>query len=135
MTKIATFFLGTLTIAVSNIAIAGDWTTAFNFTNETAPIGIIRKAGGEPICTASLIDKNMILTARHCLEKLGYGTQNEFVAGFNGSEGFASSRFSGTAWWGSGGNYVREDWAIVRLKENIGDRVGWFGISDTPIAF
>lgn len=82
-------------------------------------------------CTASLVEKRLLLTAGHCVSENGQWMQNIiFIPGYlDGLEPFGV----GHAEWA----ITPSDWlhlemptrdvAFVRIQESLGDRLGWVG--------
>lgn len=98
-------------------------------------IGRLEVPGG--ICTASMVGPDLILTNAHCVVD---EAKNDLKAGtiiFRPNYTDGTSAYSSEvsyAWWGSStpSTNKRGDWAILRLKESLGDKVGWLGSKFTP---
>lgn len=95
--------------------------------------------GNTTLGTAFMIGNNIAVTAGHCVYKDGYLASEVKV--WPGKDGFAvwNNPF-GTAKsisvaahdYANSGASESYDWAVIILKEDIGDECGWFGIaSDT----
>jgi len=90
--------------------------------------------GGQ--CTASLVGRDLILTNGHCL----LDGKNNFVEGdyvFRPNYTDGKSLYSSEAtfaWWGSTATASgkRWDWAILRLSEPLGRKLGWLEIKILP---
>jgi Trypsin len=84
-------------------------------------------------CSASLINKRMILTAAHCVSSdAAWHTQFLFVPGFNNGDNYkpygifsASQVLVYSGWFNN--KFEPSDYAIIVLKDNIGDQLGWLG--------
>lgn len=86
-------------------------------------------------CTASLIWKNLILSAAHCVydeDNPGELLKGEyrFCIGHDEDGNCEAESSVNHFWWGtldadSGGR--QNDWVILRLDEPLGDRFGYFG--------
>lgn len=87
-------------------------------------------------CTGTLVNRNLVLTAAHCVLDARTGIVHENLT-------FAPNRIDATAdvvssvdwlWWGTNqpDNFRAHDWAIVRLKDNLGDKYGWMGLNTSP---
>ncbi len=85
-------------------------------------------------CTATLVWKNLAVTAAHCvvedgkLKYLGYFRPNYM----NGSS--QDSSWITRVTWGTGTPEINRaaDWAILELADNLGDRYGWMGTDSSP---
>jgi len=103
-------------------------------TNASAPwsaIGKLMMPGGNSYCTATLIARNIILTAAHCLMNNGAFVKGdyEFYPRYaNGSAGANSS--INYFWWGTTtpDKNRGQDWALGRLDTPLGDTFGWMGV-------
>lgn len=84
-------------------------------------------------CTATLVDRNIIVSAAHCViddetGTLMKGTFTFYPGMINGHAKISST--VNYVWWGTNdpdrnrGN----DWALLRLDKNLGDKVGWMGV-------
>ncbi len=84
-------------------------------------------------CSGPMVSKNLVLTAAHCVidpatKKLRTDLNHFLPNMVNGSSAYQSQIVH--VWWGTNDpdNYRADDWAIMLLKENLGDTVGWWGI-------
>jgi V8-like Glu-specific endopeptidase len=93
-------------------------------------IGKLSLANGA-YCTATMISACLVLTAAHCVIDSGTHQLTDQVITFDGSNGGPSAT-AARVWWGT--QYVdvdqNKDWAIVKLNQNLGDQLGWFGIQN-----
>ena len=86
-------------------------------------------------CSASLINKRMILTAAHCVSSdAAWHTQFLFVPGFNNGDNYkpygifsASQVLVYSGYFNN--KFEPADYAIIVLKNNIGDQLGWLGFT------
>ncbi|MBT3556288.1 MAG: trypsin-like serine protease [Rhodospirillales bacterium] len=93
-------------------------------------------------CTGVLVGPALVITAAHCLydkRKQWYvpAEQVHFVAGFRDGEFVAHT--TATQYFVPGGydalapstvGMATNDWAFIVLRENIGLKTGWFGVSN-----
>lgn|GEM_PF-5515604 len=108
-----------------------------------ASIGRLKTSNGTyaDACTATLVARDLVLTNLHCVGTVAGAADQahriSFQAGFGNGHSVASSigvevigRFTRTE---RGISYERYagDWAIVRLKDPIGEQVGWFDVAET----
>lgn len=95
-------------------------------------MGRFTNSAGEA-CTATLIGRDVIVTAAHCVHTdNGRDAHGQFVAAGNGgtartvaylvSENFDYARFGG------GDDIDGLDWALLRLDQPLGDRLGFAGV-------
>ncbi len=83
-------------------------------------------------CTATLVTKNLIVTAAHCIfDEKGELLALTFYPNMVSNYARMSSGAAHT-WWGTKDpqNNRGEDWAIIRLKDNLGDSYGWMATTD-----
>lgn len=112
-----------------------------------------RPNGAEAICTATLVAKDLILTAAHCIidddqaalakKEEGRGLprrdikqQGRFsfqpaLTGGRSAEEVELGRF----WISSeyAGTNRERDWAVIEIRQPIGERYGWLGVLDVPL--
>jgi protease YdgD len=85
-------------------------------------------------CTAVLVARDLILTAAHCVIDRTTGTIDQgdyrFDLSLIGGKAVARSGVS-WIWYGTNnpGAHRGSDWAILRLKEALGETYGWMGVS------
>lgn len=102
-------------------------------TSKNAPwtaIGRIYSPEGIP-CTATLIHRNIILTAAHCVLKKGklQDGQYRFYPGYANYKGSVNSTVSYFRWGTTDPDANRgQDWALGVLDTPLGDSVGWMGV-------
>jgi protease YdgD len=133
-------------IMVSNLTVAGtrnvfgpDHRT--KVTSEKFPwrsVGKL-KLPDDAWCTATLVGEDLILTAAHCIiddktHTLSKGTFT-FLPGYANGD----SNLSATVdhfWWGTSyPSYRRNhDWAIGRISEKLGEKLGWLGVDPLDIS-
>ena len=87
-------------------------------------------------CTGFMVTKNTLLTAAHCMvcTKHGKWAKNiTFYFGYKSKKNYRyryKSRWQ--AWAGTTFPEHRyassDDWAVVKLDKNVGDKTGWFGM-------
>lgn len=80
-------------------------------------------------CTATLVAKNIIVTAAHCVFDDQKNLKNfDFYPNLINSNAGTKSAAVHT-WWGTKEpeNNRGSDWAIVKLADNLGDIYGWMG--------
>ncbi len=89
-------------------------------------------------CTGTLVAKDLVLTAAHCV--IDESTQEvrsditSFKVNLVSGEAPAEAGIS-HVWWGTNNpnNFRHSDWAILRLKEALGEKYGWLGIRRTTV--
>jgi len=108
-----------------------------NVSGPLSKIGKLLKPNHQGSCTASLIGKNLILTAAHCIFKASSGVEESpelltgsylFQLGLKDGVPIASSGIS-HFWWG-GLDFRKNkinDWAILELKKPLGKTYGYLG--------
>ena len=81
-------------------------------------------------CTASLVWKNLIITAAHCVFKDGEFLKGkyQFLLGASNGTSVAESGVS-YIWWGTADsqNNRKLDWAILKIEKPLGEQFGYFG--------
>lgn len=97
-------------------------------------MGRLQMSTGET-CTATLISSNVIVTAAHCIHTdRGVNAAGEFVTASGEHRGritayLISPRFN-YARFNSGDEIDGLDWALLRLDQPLGDRVGHAGVQN-----
>lgn len=81
-------------------------------------------------CTASLVWKNLIITAAHCVFKDGEFLKGkyQFLLGASNGTSVAETGVS-YIWWGTADsqNNRNLDWAILKIEKPLGEKYGYFG--------
>jgi protease YdgD len=86
-------------------------------------------------CTATLVGRNLALTAAHCVVDPNTRTLLANQGSFHPSFANGSARDGAAVtfvWWGtlSPDTQRANDWAILKLAGNLGDTYGWLGVND-----
>lgn len=84
---------------------------------------------GDGYCTATLISSCHIVTASHCLAKTDGTSYDHEKITFQASNNGPTSKIIDY----QRGRFDKSDlydWAVVKLEENIGDKVGWLGVKN-----
>ncbi|WP_413943919.1 S1 family peptidase [Bdellovibrio sp. HCB-162] len=91
---------GNLNISESNSAIIGGTAATVKDLVTHSTVSFLMEYQGKPLslCTGTLISKNMVLTATHCLENLGEGIMAVYI-GEKLPEVFDRSKFLKVAGW------------------------------------
>jgi V8-like Glu-specific endopeptidase len=91
-------------------------------------IGRLTTPNGD-YCTASLVGKDLILTAGHCVDDKNKTRGYKFILGENRGTRLAASSIK-KIWQGSQqGRFSRaNDWALMRLSKPLGRTYGYFGL-------
>ncbi len=89
-------------------------------------------------CTGTLIAKNLVLTAAHCVIDPDTKQLRTDISYFSPNVVYGQARSHSWiehVWWGTNDpdTYRGSDWAILRLAENLGSDYGWLGIVSTTI--
>lgn len=91
-------------------------------------------------CTGVLVDRDLVLTVRHCVIDYHTGeiikaewAKNIFHPGAAGGRSMDPTRVKHIHWLGTdkqlwGENNTDQDWAILELEDPIGDEYGWMEI-------
>lgn len=94
------------------------------------PFSAIGKVEGESgNCSGAMVSRYHVALNRHCICVDAKCTKRKgftFHANYNQGTALLSSK-DYWAWWGNEDIGIK-DWALVRLKSPIGDRVGWLGV-------
>ncbi|MBH48938.1 MAG: hypothetical protein CME71_12290 [Halobacteriovorax sp.] len=95
-----------------------------------AVVRLVNTEGGH--CSGSLIGRDLVLTNSHCMIEESGSAKKSIQATIHGLPGYSpkvavSSFISGTRDYK---DEPRFDWALARLKEPIGDVVGWFRLAN-----
>ena len=102
---------------------------------ETAPWSAIGKllSPDGTYCTATLVARDLILTAAHCIMKKGAFAKGAYSFVPRYSHGGADKSAILHFWWGTTDpeNWRGQDWALARLEVPLGDTYGWMGVRNT----
>lgn len=101
-------------------------------------VGRLDKPDGSH-CTATLIDKNIIVTAAHCFVD---GNSHEIIKGDyqfqpgmkHGGSTYSSGITTITVGTKDPDNDRAHDWALAKLEQPLGEKVGWMGMTSMPNA-
>lgn len=89
-------------------------------------IGYVSSAG----CTGTLVARNLVLTAAHCV--ISDGKLRSDIQYFYASAAYGlalQKSWIEYVWWGTTqpDDERENDWAILKIREPLGDRLGWIG--------
>lgn len=119
-------------------------TTAKPSSRQTVHIKFTGANGQTSIASGCLIAPNLVLTAGHVVYNPAYG------GGYWASEAIITPgrQVNGTAPYGTakskllicGGGWMSnydydDDWGVIVLDTNIGDRAGWFQLNSPPLSY
>lgn len=87
--------------------------------------------GKKYTCTGSLIGKDTVITAGHCLAR--NASNISFTPGLNHNESPFPITLATQVWYDKNFNQKLpgQDWGIIKLDTPIGNEIGWFGMK-TP---
>lgn len=95
-------------------------------------IGKLRSSDGT-YCTATLVARDLILTAAHCIMKNGAYAKRTYLFQPRYAHGASEESNVNYFWWGTtdSENWRGRDWAIGRLDTALGDTYGWMGVRNS----
>lgn len=93
-------------------------------------VGRIESEAGTPMGSAALVGRDLVLTARHCLQRTAF-TMIKFVPAF--FDGYSTLGCTFFSWVKSVTHYEGSeegawDFALLRLYQPVGDSLGFFGV-------
>ncbi len=97
---------------------------------------LVGPTGG--ICTATLVARNYIVTAAHCVIDSNTGHiqsgEHEFQPNYKNGASVMTVAID-WFWWGSSdpNNHRGADWAILRTETAVGDQYGWLPMHSTTL--
>lgn len=85
------------------------------------------QSGGSSYCTASLISKDTVITAGHCVAK--GQSKWTFAAGENKGQQPYGTAAAKQIWYDKKYGENGHDWAVIKLDSAVGEKTGWFGMN------
>ena len=85
------------------------------------------QSGGSSYCTASLISKDTVITAGHCVAK--GQSKWTFAAGENKGQQPYGTAAAKQIWYDKKYGETGHDWAVIKLDSAVGEKTGWFGMN------
>jgi protease YdgD len=91
-------------------------------------------------CTATLVGRNLAVTAAHCIMDARTGKPATWVKTFYPDlrDGKAADEAAiDWVWWGTSrpDDDRAHDWAILRLTKPLGDKYGWYDVYEADVPF
>jgi V8-like Glu-specific endopeptidase len=99
-------------------------------------IGLLNN--GKGTCTATLVYKDIVVTAAHCVidpaTKKLVTTPISFQPNYKGGSS-ATKTYASYVWWGTNDpdKFRSSDFALIRLQQPVGSQYGWLGTHATNV--
>ena len=118
--------------ALPNVVIGNDDRKEVSDTKQTPArwVGKLHsttQSGGSSYCTASLISKDTVITAGHCVAK--GQSKWTFAAGENKGQQPYGTAAAKQIWYDKKYGETGHDWAVIKLDSAVGEKTGWFGMN------